>query len=298
MEFLAIIISLGLLQYWGAATPIHRDTWFHRFVASVQVLPSIVVKLLIVLLLPLCIVGVILNFFAHDYLGLPRLLLLILVLLYSMGRGDFSAAVSAYINSWRQGDLQGAYHNFVRSRVRQSDGPVISNAGELHFNARVAMFYRIFERFFVPLFYFALLGFAPALLYRLLMIYRDSGLTVSEDNNDRRDNRIVDRVIAILEWIPARVLGLTFAVMGDFAGGLKSWKSTCISTTMQSRHVLNDNGCAAIQLDLHCEATALADNMPQERFVEIAALELQSIQSLYKRSALFWIACIAILQIF
>lgn len=298
MEFLAIIISLGLLQYWGSGAPVHQDGWLRQLVERLQGLPTIQLKLLITFFLPIIIVALLLDFFAHDFLGIPRLVLLVVVLLYSMGRGNFTVAVQNYIAAWRQGDLQSAYHTFLQLRPGVHDAPVICNAGELHFNARVEMFYRIFERFFVPLFYFALLGFAPALLYRLLMLYRDLGLSVSEDMNVRRDLVIVDRATTILEWLPARFLGLTFAVMGDFAEGLKSWQSTMLSTSMHSKHVLNDNGCAAIGLDLHCEATALADEMPYEKFVEIAAQELQSIQKLYKRSALFWIACIAILQIF
>ncbi len=33
MKFLALLIALGLLQYWGSAGPVHRDDWFKDLVA-------------------------------------------------------------------------------------------------------------------------------------------------------------------------------------------------------------------------------------------------------------------------
>ena len=64
--------------------------------------------------------------------------------------------------------------------------------------------YRGFTRWFPPVFYFWLLGPFAAAAYRL-----------TELSNTRAEGRF-DAALALLDWLPSRLLLLSFAVLGDF----------------------------------------------------------------------------------
>ena len=90
MYLIVILIALSLLQFWGAKNPLHRDTMFYAWsdlVAGWAAVRSLWwVRLAIVLMVPVVLVAVL-------AWALPLgfwLVLAVVVLLYSLGRGEFA----------------------------------------------------------------------------------------------------------------------------------------------------------------------------------------------------------------
>ena len=110
MKFLALLIALGLLQYWGSAGPVHRDQWFRdlagRFSGSGL---SFKLQVAIVVLIPALLLLWLLDFVEGWALGLVPLGLSVLVLLYSFGRGDFEALLEQYRDYCRSSNFEGAW---------------------------------------------------------------------------------------------------------------------------------------------------------------------------------------------
>ena len=295
MEFIAVIIALTLLQYWGSAKPFQIDGWFYRwcgYLHGVALLNTqAALSLFAAVVLPSLVVLLIINAVDHLLFGLPSLLFLVVFLMFSMGRGEFTSLVDGYLRAWREGDMEAAYQR-MQMHKRNTSIPM-ENIGELHAAARSVIFYRGFERLFAVLFWFLLGGPAMAVLYRLVFIYRYEVQGLSETQSF-----MADRLLHWLEWLPVRLLGLTYGVMGNFVKTMQAWQSTLFNPGMGSAQVLNDNGLASLDMDMECQAfRRVDDQVKRERFIEMAALELKTIQSLIKRSLAVWVVAFALIKI-
>ena len=295
MEFIAVIIALILLQYWGSAKLFQVDGWFYRWCGYLQGASYLntrpLLSLVSAVVLPSLAVLLVIAAVGHFLFGLPLLFLLVAFLMFSMGRGEFNMLVDGYLRVWCEGDAEAAYQR-MQIHKRNTSIPM-ENIGALHAAARSVIFYRGFERLFAVLFWFLLGGPATAVLYRLVFLYRYETQGLNE-----RQSLIADRLLHWLEWLPVRLLGLTYGVMGNFVKTIQAWQSTLFNPGMSSAQVLNDNGLASLDMDMDCQAFRRADDgVNKERFVEVAALEIKTIQSLIKRSLVVWVVVFALLKI-
>ena len=90
MEFLAVITVLIAVQVWGNGGVIQRDTWLDGLYARLSGIADYRVRLAVMILLPVLLVMLIEALLGGVLWGLALLLFYIAVLLYSLGRGDFS----------------------------------------------------------------------------------------------------------------------------------------------------------------------------------------------------------------
>jgi AmpE protein len=296
MAFLTLLIALALLQYWGSASPFHRDGWFHALCKELDTSGglkkypgwafwgAVVLPTLLVLVLVYWLQGL--------FFGLLWLLLAVVLLMFSLGRGQFNQRIDEYLSAWRSGDAEAAYWR-LQGLQHYSARP-IAHAGELHAAARSTLFYRSFERLFAVLFWFMLAGPAAALFYRLVFLYRFEVKTADAVNRE-----IAGQVLYWLEWLPVRLLGLTYSVMGNYMKGLQSWQSTLMNRNMGSAQVLNDNGLAALDMDMYCQALGdFESELKKNRFMDLAEIEIKNIQALITRSLVTWVVIIALVQFF
>lgn len=100
------------------------------------------------------------------------------------------------------------------------------------------------ETSFGVLFWFSLLGPTGALLYWLLVVSKQS-LVVMEPNNSHLHAALV-KLHALAAWIPARITGFIYALVGNFTPGFKAWVSCSTNPGKQSSQVLQECGEAAV----------------------------------------------------
>lgn len=282
MEFFAIVIVLAAVQLWGSGGAVQQDAWFESLCRKLQSLSGARLRVGIAVGLPVIALLLVQGLLWSILLGIPLLLLYVVVLLYSLGRGDFSSRLNLYLDCWRRGDLQGAYERALT--LDDFDVDVnIDNARELHQAVRRALFYQGFERWFAVIFWFVLLGPAAALAYRLLF------LLANGEKFEQADREPAATALFYVEWIPVRVIGFTFSLIGNFDRSFAAW-----------REQLTEARSAAELVDAW-GGLALSEPVPDslmdgEQFTSAAANELNAVQMLLFRSLACWVVVIALLQ--
>ncbi|MBB3048033.1 AmpE protein [Litorivivens lipolytica] len=283
MEFLAIITVLIALQIWGYGAIPQQDDWLATMHQRVSSIGNLRLRLALLILLPVSVVLILQVVLEGVLWGLPLLLFYVAVLLYSLGRGDFRSHIALYTDAWHRGDLQAA-----TEQARELEGfdhsATPTNASELHAQVRKAVFYQGFERWFAVVFWFVLLGPAAALAYRLFRLLGSRPETTTEEQV------LLDQGVQFLEWLPARLLAFTFAVVGDFDRGISA-VSPHLTESTPAADLLGDSGHAALAETISADCTA-------DKFAGQAEAELSCAQKLISRSVVCWVAVLAGLQLF
>ena len=232
MTFLAMIIALSLQQVIQPNNFLQRDRWllqWDAFVAerfSAQML-SLVITLGVIAAAAYWAIS------ALDgwLFGLAELLATAGLFVWSLGRADFHTALERY--EARVSDdpeaacaaLDGLWAPMAVSKVVAGSGEPEAESQEPEDSlsdgnsessstnrgaedtdlALQRLVYSGYARWFAPLFYFVLAGPIAAVLYRALA-------TLAADDRGPQ----YEQVLRWADWIPARILGLTFALSGDF----------------------------------------------------------------------------------
>ena len=214
MTFLVLIIGLLILRFHGHARGLQKDHWFRCWTGKLEQtrrLPHDGVRALLTVLLPVAGLALLL-WLLRDW-GLVSFVVGLVVLLYSLGRGDLEEELDAYRQAVERGDTQAAYHGVTP--INRGDSQA-SNWLELQQELVAGLPYRLFEREFAVVFWFAVLGPAGALLYRLAWL-RAVEVTKSATTPGVSGSAWpVSRLLALLEWLPARLLIPSLAVVGNF----------------------------------------------------------------------------------
>lgn len=291
MEFLVILIAWLLLQWLGPSSVIHRDNWLSRWHASASTALAALpqpLRLLVVVLLPALLVALLAALVEPALGGLLLFLLQLLVLSYSLGRGDFNSAVDAYLERWQRGDFQAAWQVAQQHDAIPVVGGELASAEDcatLHRQMRGHLAYGGFERWFAVVFWFFLLGPAAALLYRSLRLMQRRGL------GDEREQGLVARWLLWLEWLPARLLGLAFALTGNFVDCFRVWRES-LAGARPTRELLAGYEGAALSA-----RAADAGSCTEPQFLLDAARELGELRDMLRRSAITWLVVLAMLQL-
>lgn len=278
MSFLVVMMVFVIVQYWGSGEPLHRDRWWQHWAAtSSRSFSSDGAILLLQVLLPVVVVWWLLHWLA----GVSSLLLMLVsvpALLYCLGRGDFSQWVKGYIEAFKRND------NEVAAEYAQRLGVVtdaIDGWSELHHAVLQRVTYRAFERMFVTIFWFVLLGIPGALLYRLAQFARQRS-----DNPDAV-RLLAARLAWILEWPVVRVLGCSLALTGNFMGAFQSVMDSLLSFERSTEDELERMVHGALNVN-DCE-------LVQEGVTES---EIEALQPLLSRSLVLWLCVLGLIGLF
>jgi AmpE protein len=287
MEFLSLLIVLALLQLWGSGGPFQQDRWFTRFCGKIQTYTlQPAMRLTLIVGLPALLLLVIQALIQPVLFGLLSLMLFVSVLLYSLGRGDFSETISQYLMHWHNGNFESAY-----KKACDMDGAdhseSVNDYVALHESVRSTILYGGYERWFAVVFWFLIFGPVGALAYRLSYLC-GHGEFVEED-----DRQIALRFVHYLDWLPVRLLGFSFALTGNFVNSFNQfWQ--IVTDNKPASELLNECGLAAIS-GFNEKVVYPTD---QEHFIEYGKKEIYALQSLLSRSVVAWLIAIAALQFF
>jgi AmpE protein len=175
-------------------------------------------------------------------------------------------------------ELQAAFADAVVVDTASREGNIQAE-GDFCEQAFRALPYRIFERTFVVIFWFYLLGAPAALAYRLLALHLD---TVSTENKLNSADLAL-RWLWLLEWLPVRLLVLTLGLVGNFSYALSAAKARVFCRTAGTAEFLH----AAVQ-------GALGNNQSQLR---LSRQSVNDTTAIFGRAMTCWIVVIAILVI-
>lgn len=177
---------------------------------------------------------------------LAGLLWNVAVLRFTMGFRQFSHSFTEVQQALREGDLARA-----RERLGGWDGVSASelNAGEI---ARVAIEQGLLashRHVFGTVFWFVALGPAGAVLYRASAVLAASWGTRA-DPEYGAFGRFAARAFHWIDWLPARITALSFAIVGDFEDAIFCWRTQAAAWAMESHGILLASGGGALGVRL------------------------------------------------
>jgi AmpE protein len=267
MNFLALIVALALQQFAGPHAPWHRDGWFAawwQWLGARGVSPALTATAAVVVpsLAALWLLAVL----GGWLFGLIGLAGAVLLLLYALGRGDFSGLVADLRAHCAAGDGEAAWLSAVAALPglsHEGAGDGLSPDEEL----RAALLYEACQRWYAPVFFFVLAGPAAALAYRLLQFTASRSAPAA-------------RALFFADWAPARLLALTFAVTGDFAAASRAL-------------VGGEEPAPAVLAATARRALGAAAASPAAPATQLAA-ELGALERLLARSAGAWLVILSL----
>jgi len=239
----------------------------------------------LVVILPAAIIGVSFVLLEDKSWGLPAIALEILLLLYVLSHADFEQHFKQYMQDIENGDVQGAY----RCAEQYLSVPEIELSDEIarmHDQVCHTLLYRWFEFFFLMVFWFLVLGVPGILLAWFSLQY--SQLVHCDEK--------AWRPLHWLEWIPARLLGLTFALAGHYDRAMPVWRETLWKWQVPADDALYRVALASIVAEDH-EGKPCAQITSIEDDSRRACDQITALQGLHRRSAIIWLVVIALITI-
>lgn len=290
MLLLSLLIALALKQLWKSGNPLHHDNWliqldrfFSQMLAKIDIQDSTINFSIVISLIAVGTFAIS-NVF-YQFNPLFYVVFCCAILLYSFGRGELTRYITDFIVAEAKNDWSMACQAANALDIQTYEIPQ-NNWAQLNKSFLSEANYRGCERFFGVVFWFALLGPVGAICYRLCHLWPQQVLPKSHHKNNKI-TREFTRLIQIIEWPIVRLLGLSYAVTGNFNGCIMAWKHTALTKKITNKHFL-----------LMCLEGALAMDNGFERTQTITRKELNALQELQTRTLWFWIGSIALLLLF
>ncbi len=278
MTFLSVFLVLVLVQWWGSGAPLQKDRWFDRYLGWLESRPTQAwpkLQLLLAVVLPALLLWLVSWAVARELSPGWGIFIAVPVLLYSLGRGEFSAEIRAYVDASEREDSVSAAQHLA---VLQGDSAEDADPEDwisMHRQALKTIAYRGCERMFAVIFWFLVLGPAGALMYRLSVLYRD-----------RSSSTPVHRWLWLLEWPVVRVMGITWAMAGNF--------DSCF---FRCQRGLTDirSASATLLYDQILGALGKTETRPDDSAVDLDMIRAS--QPLFSRSLLLWVCVLALITL-
>lgn len=229
MDFVVLVFALVVRFFVGVMPSTQQDAWFYHLKAQARSwvghkVPagfesgsrqtSGVAILLITVFLPVIGLSFLMSWFEQLVFGVPAFFLSLAVLLYSLGRKEYTHWFKRFQIAWRQGDVQGAYR--YASEVLPEYQP--SSETELYNRTFARLLYLYFTQYFTVVFWFVILGAEGALLARLIQLFGQPSVNPCD-----KLSRHAQCFVVLIEWVPARLLGLLMIVLSQSLSSLNEW---------------------------------------------------------------------------
>lgn len=273
MSFLVLLLAIWIEKFSALRHRIQRDGGWLRELNKLETNPRWVNRpwlvLVVLVLLPVALLALLLWVLEPVAYGLLALPVHLLVVIYSLGRGDLLADLGPFRDAWRREDLQAADH------VAKRDLNIEADSGEqLLERVQGHLLWQAYQSFFAVIFWYFLLGPVAALSYRLL------ALAAEHSQNPGVAERATQLRHAF-DWLPVRLLTASFALVGNFVA---------VSRVML-HELLNWNISAA---DLIGKVGLVAGEIPDPVAGPDGINSLDRLWELLLRAAVLWYAGFAL----
>lgn len=279
MQPTILLIAVLYVRWFGAPTWLQIDGWVKPWLGMFKYTKHGArqwFSCFLMLLMPLGVCFVALKW-AEAQGGIPYFLLTAVILLYCIGRDAFREPIIAFINSVNKGDLQ--------ESMRLAKELGVPEASEerplLYRDVLLASSYRAMERLFVVFFWFVIAGPIGALLYRLVRLFHTN--TRAEQAPGGQEGNALMTLSWLLEWPVVRLLGLSFAITGNFMTCMQRWRHSLLCFKTPSEQVLGNAVGGALDIDVDCIFDC-----------ELICAELEALMALFYRTSLFWLCGLAV----
>ena len=273
MKLVVILICLIILRYVSVGRTPTRYNWFQDYATALQKYLTFVKQpwlVTIIILLPLLIVALLLQLgLAHGIFYILEFIFNIVALWYCL----WPVSLQEHLDTSLEKNKSANDH----SSEEINDEDAVEAEGEDLRALTEALLCHANARTFAVIFWYVVLGPFGAILYR--MVSQLTKLSSRPHDVLNAIARVAHTLEDILDWIPARLVGLGYSLAGNFVKGFKQWAHYVGSGLASNQDLLIASGLAA--LDVNPEAPADAE-------------EARQVLRLIDRSLIVWLAVIAI----
>lgn len=273
MSFLVLLLAVWIEKFSALRQRIQHDGGWLGELNKLEASPRWVNRpwlvLVVMVLLPVSLLALLLWVLEPVAYGLLALPIHLIVVIYSLGRGDLLADLGPFRDAWRREDLQAATHVAKRDLNIDAD-----NGEQLLGRVQGHLLWQAYQSFFAVIFWYFLLGPVAALSYRLLALAAEHSLNPG----------VAERAAQLrhaFDWVPVRLLAASFALVGNFVA---------VSRVML-HELLNWNISAA---DLIDKVGLVAGEIPTPVVGPEGINTLDRLWELLLRAAVLWYAGFAL----
>lgn len=246
MSLISILISLAVESYWDHLDKYRQYDWFETYVNwmrdKLAGLPLYDSPLGVILMLAPLLLGVwLIDAMLGGVLALFSMLFGIVVLLYCLGPRALSRDVQAYLDAAATGDHELAKQYAIEILGR----PVDEQPQQLAEAVKEAILVHANDRLVAVMFWFVLLGPLGAVLFRASTLLKEQTVMVPD-----RFGQSVHDLFWVLNWVPARLCILGYALAGNFIDTVSYWRSLNDFWRRDSDELLVASGVGALRQDL------------------------------------------------
>ncbi len=293
MTTLAIILALAAEHFLLEQESYRRFSWFNGYLEWIREqrwgasISEGAIGVIALLVPPLLIVGLLQALLEGMLGGTLELLFGVAILLYSLGPRNLDRQVTEFIDTWDSGNEENA-KSIVSDLVPEE---ATHGSGYGRDLARAILEHACY-RIFGVLFWFIILGPIGALLYRLC--HKLESLSSKQAENDLEFSTDLNRLLEILNWLPARATAATYAIAGNFQEAIIGWRGDDEVGPdglfeKSAGEILADTGLGAAGLETSHEDDGLEDHVPSHS-TEVAL-------ALVWRSMLAWAGLLILVSV-
>ncbi len=288
MTLLAILIALVVDRMWSTLAERRNHVWFQNMVdgvwrrfGSMRWMHGPVGVLL--LLAPVVLVVALVYAWLAQTLDLLAFLFAALVLIFTLGPGDLDGQLRRFLDAWEWDEQD----NARAAALEIHRGPDPATPGALARAVIEAALVEVHGRLFAVLFWFVLLGPIGAVLYRLASLLNEHA-----ERQLKGEIAETTRVfLGVLDWIPARITVLGYALTGNFGDALHGWRESANNWAHDwvsgTRQVLLAGGMGALQFD----------PVPSEEDEDMGSTQVRATQALLWRTLILAVSIVALLTL-
>jgi AmpE protein len=237
MSFLVLLLALWIEKFSALRHRVQRDGgWIrelNKLETSARLAKQPWLVLTILVLLPVALLALLLLVLEPVAYGLLALPVHLLVVIYSLGRGDLLGGLGPFRDAWRREDLQAAAH------VAKRDLNICADSGEqLLERVQGHLLWQAYQSFFAVIFWYFVLGPVAALAYRLLALAQEHG----------QNPALVERAAQLrhaFDWLPVRLLAASLALVGNFVAVSRVMLHELLNWNISAAQLINRVGLAA-----------------------------------------------------
>lgn len=278
MPFLSIVFTYLLARYTAVGKWLHRDSWLVALVDRLALawpragLTFFVVPVGGSLLVLLALWR--LPFWPGFFFG-------VLLLLFSVGRGDWHSGLADFAERLRTGSAEGVWLRLEQEGLLSEGNGEPGQGLWLAWRRYAGSWY--LNRLFAVFFWFFLLGAAGAVFYRLTSLYNRHPQVAAGNLPSYQQWQW------LLEWLPVRYMALCCCLAGNFTPGFNTWRQLLLDTRLSSADVLAQ--CLDASLVQENGAEALPD---VDESLRLTLMRSASLDELLVRTEIIGLAGLAL----
>jgi AmpE protein len=287
MTFITILICLALQRFVNLGGI--ENKWFDFYFDKMQPFMHKFNKwiaLLIIILPIFALLGLLHLLLLWRLFGLFYLILASVVLFVSMDARDLRNILNDYFTGFEQHDAQTA----ANAASLFLAPPVPTNPQDLSRAVTTNILYQSCEKIFVVLFWFIICGIYGAAGYCLIKLTSKISTKIEAQTSHKKAaeytelSQLATQIKNILDWIPVRLLGFSYALAGNFTNGFAYCLKHFQSNLSDNKKFATESGLTALDIPLD-------DNSKADTTENSATLDL------IDRTLIVWIVAVALISL-